>query len=365
MLTSALSACALVGEQAPTLATEVIARGLRVPWALAFALDGRLFLTEEVEGRLRVLLPEGGGFKLQEQPVLALPRPPAAPSVLRGLALDPDFSRNGYLYLVYTTGDPQGRLWNRLSRFTLREGRASDERVLLDTIPTAVTNFGGRVKFGPDGKLYLTTGYVNDFSLPQDRRSLAGKLLRLNPDGSVPADNPFPGSPVYSLGHRNSQGLAWHPATRQLFATEHGPTGEMGNCCHDEVNRIVPGGNYGWPEALGAPGDPRFIDPVLQSGQDTWAPAGADFYRGPFTAWKGDLFFTALRGMHLHRVRLKAPAYREVERHEQLLQGEYGRLRDVAQGPDGCLYVATSNTDGRTNAVAGPEDDRILRVCPR
>jgi len=335
---------------------EVVAQHLHVPWALAFATDGRLFFTEEVSGRLKVLAPGG-----EPGVVVEFPRPPDAVSVLRGLALDPDFLHNGWFYVHYT--HPES---TRLARFTLREGAATDERVLLNRLPMAMTNFGGRLKFGPDGMLYLTTGYANDFDLPQDPGSLAGKILRVDPTG---------GWSVYSLGHRNVQGLAWHPESGRLFATEHGPTGERGLCCNDEVNLIVPGGNYGWPVRAGSklpmgsglvtPLDPALLPPVLESGEETWAPSGADFYRGPWVAWKGSLFFAALRGQALHRVVFTGPDFTEVELHERLLAGEYGRLRDVASGPEGCLYVATSNRDGRSGAQPAPQDDRILRVCPR
>src|SRR5262249_2818106 len=173
---------------------------------------------------------------------------------------------------------------------------------------------------------------------------LAGKILRLTVEGAVPADNPVPGSLVYSIGHRNPQGLAWDGAGR-LFETEHGPTG------HDEVNLIRAGRNYGWPEVTGVAGDPRFVDPVVESGSETWAPSGL--------AIDGrDLFFAGLRGRSLFRSRLLPDG--RLAPLERFLNGLYGRLRDVVVGPDGALYVTTSNRDGRGSP--GPEDDRILRV---
>ncbi|MFQ6059037.1 MAG: PQQ-dependent sugar dehydrogenase [Anaerolineae bacterium] len=337
---------------------EVVASNLEVPWALAFAPDDRLFFTER-PGRVRVMV-EG---QLRREPVAELPVAAVGEAGLMGLALDPDFASNGYLYVMYTYR-ADGGLRNRISRLTLRGDRAGDEVVLLDGIPGAGIHDGGRLKFGPDGKLYATTGDAANGELAQRLDSLAGKVLRLNPDGSVPNDNPFPGSPVYSYGHRNPQGLAWQPATGALFITEHGPSGEMGLCCRDEINLIEPGANYGWPLVTEAPGDPRFVDPVLHSGLDTWAPAGAAFYGNgeALAPWRGNLFFGALRGQHLHRLVLGGPQLQQVVAEERLFEGEYGRIRDIVLGPDGYLYFTTSNRDGRGRPA--PDDDRILRIVP-
>jgi glucose/arabinose dehydrogenase len=151
---------------------------------------------------------------------------------------------------------------------------------LLEGILGGANHDGGRLAFGPDGTLYATTGDAWDRARAQELDSLNGKILRLNADGTIPADNPFSGSPVYSYGHRNPQGLAWQPGTGVLYSTEHGPSGEMGACCHDEVNRIVAGGNYGWPLIVGAESGADLIDPLAQSGQGTWAPGGAAFFSG-------------------------------------------------------------------------------------
>jgi glucose/arabinose dehydrogenase len=329
----------------------VVAQGLEVPWSLAFAPDGRLFFTER-PGRVRVVW----GGKLLADPWAQIEVARRGEGGLLGLALDPEFSRTGYVYIYYTYRDVVGRLRSRVVRLQDRDGRAWEEKVILEGIPGSGIHNGGRLRFGPDGKLYITTGDAADSSLAQDLSSLAGKILRLNPDGSVPEDNPFFGSPVYSYGHRNPQGLDWHPDTGTLVASEHGPRGQ------DEVNVIVPGGNYGWPAVTGEQRDPQFISPLRQTGQETWAPSGASFYTGSlFPQWRGDLFIATLRGMHLHRLRLDASTTRVVEE-EVLFRGELGRLRDVVVGPDGALYLATSNRDGRGSPMA--EDDRILRVAP-
>lgn len=336
----------------------MVASGLQVPWALAFAPDGRLFVTER-PGRIRVIV-DG---QLRPEPVAELPVAAVGEGGLMGLTLDPNFEQNGYLYVMYTY-QAGSDLRNRISRLTLQGDRAGDEVVLLDGILGASIHDGGRLKFGPDGKLYATTGDAAQRDLAQRLDTLVGKILRLNPDGSIPEDNPFPVSPVYSFGHRNPQGLAFQPGTGRLFSTEHGPTGEMGLCCRDEVNLILPGANYGWPIVTTAPGDPRFVDPVLHSGSDdTWAPAGAAFYDGdPLAPWQGNLFFGALRGQHLHRLVLGGPELRQVVTEERLFEGEFGRIRDVVLAPDGYLYFTTSNQDGR--GLPAPDDDRILRIVP-
>ena len=332
---------------------EVVASGLQVPWSLTFAPDGRLFFTERT-GAVRVI--QNG--QLLPEPWAVLPAARLGEGGLLGLALDPQFATNGFVYLYYTYRDSQGEAWNRLSRLVERDGKGTEETVLLDRIPASGIHNGGRVKFGPDGKLYVTTGDAADRSLAQSLDSLAGKILRLNPDGSIPLDNPFPGSPVYSYGHRNPQGLAWHPVTGKLYATEHGPS------AHDEVNILEPGNNYGWPNLSGQGGAPQFRDPIIESGGSTWAPSGATFYTGGrlLPDWQGSLFYAALRGSHLHRLALGGPDFSQVQESEELFDGEFGRLRDVVQGPDGLLYFSTSNRDGRGSPQSA--DDRILRIVP-
>jgi len=180
-----------------------------------------------------------------------------------------------------------------------------------------------------------------------------------DPDGSIPNDNPFAGSPVYSLGHRNPQGLAWHPGTHTMYEAEHGPSGDLGLCCRDEVNVIEAGKNYGWPEASGKGGAPRFVDPIADSGtNDTWAPSGILVpSSGP---WRGSLLVAALRGSQLRRLLLAGPGFTQVSSQEVYFRGDFGRLRDIFQGPDGTLYLLTNNTDGR--GAPRPHDDQLLKI---
>jgi glucose/arabinose dehydrogenase len=266
------------------------------------------------------------------------------------------------VYLYYSYAAPGGATLNRLVRMRDASGAGVDEKILLVNIPGSANHDGGRIEFGPDGKLYVATGDGEQQARAQDRSSLGGKILRLEKDGTVPADNPFPGSPVFSLGHRNVQGLAFHPDTGVLYETEHGPSGFFPACCQDEVNRIEAGANYGWPIVTGKPGDQRFRDPIAWSGNlDTWAPSGATFATRPGPI-RGSLLFATLRGQHLHRIVL-TPDGRGVAFEERLIVNQYGRLRDVYETPSGEFLIITSNRDGRGRPAA--DDDRVLLVTLR
>lgn len=214
------------------------------------------------------------------------------------------------------------------------------------------------MKFGPDGKLYWTVGDAQTTRYAQNLKSLNGKILRLNSDGTVPADNPFADSYVYSYGHRNPQGLAWQPGTGRLYATEHGPSGLQGGC-RDEVNFIEPGKNYGWPEVRGDQAREGMISPVIHSGtNETWAPTDAVFAtHGP---WSGALLFTGLRGQALYRIVIDPCDPRRTQSFERHFVRQFGRLRDIVEGPDKALYLLTSNRDGRGSPA--PDDDRVLRL---
>lgn len=333
---------------------ETIAENLEVPWGIAFAPDGRIFVTERV-GNLRII--ENG--MLNPEPVKVLDVSGFEGGLL-GIALDPNFEENHHIYLYYTYNEFLST-YNRLSRFTESNNQLSDELVLLDKIAGGPFHDGGRIKFGPDGKLYITTGEAGIPANAQDLDSLGGKILRINSDGTMPDDNPFENSAVYSLGHRNPQGLDWDPVTGKLVISEHGPSGERG-AAHDEVNVIEPGKNYGWPEVVGDETGPSYISPILHTGDETWAPSGASFYSSDnIEEWKNKFFIATLRGNHLRMLDLDIES-NQVVSSEALFQGEFGRLRDASVGPDGNLYILTSNRDGRGSPV--PTDDRILRIIP-
>ncbi len=352
-------ACVPVSSQiaapTPDFSIDVLIKGLDTPWAIDFAPDGRIFITER-RGRIRVF--ERG--RLRPEPWMTLEVAASGEAGLLGLALDPRFAQNSSVYVATTYRDAAGKMQNRLVR--LREdatnGRGQLDKVLIDHVAGANNHDGGRVKFGPDGKLYWTMGDAQTTRYAQNLNSLNGKILRLNSDGSIPADNPFSNSYVYSYGHRNPQGLAWQPKTGRLYATEHGPSGFQG-CCRDEVNLIEPGKNYGWPEVRGDETREGMVPPVIHAGtSETWAPAGATFStRGP---WAGSLLFTGLRGQTLYRVQLDPNDPRKAGQMERHFYRRFGRLRDVVEGPDGNLYLLTSNRDGRGNPTE--DDDRLIRL---
>ncbi len=341
---------ATVSGAIPHLKVEEVATGLEVPWSLSFAPDGRIFFTER-PGRVRVIV-DG---RLQAQPVLKVPDiSPQGEGGLMGITLDPAFADNHYLYIYYTYNAAGAGQRNKLVRYREADNTLSAPQVLFEGVLGAGIHDGGRIKFGPDGKIYITAGDAASGDQAQQRDVLAGKILRLNPDGSIPADNPF-GTAIWSYGHRNPQGLDWQPGTGLLFETEHGQS------AYDEVNIIEPGKNYGWPQVTAVPHQPQFVDPILTSGPaPSWAPSGAAFGTAPWLGtWQNNLFFATLRGTHLHRVVLDPADPHHVLADEKLFEGVFGRLREVIQGPDG-LYFTTSNRDGRGSPAA--TDDRILRL---
>ena len=341
---------------------ETVASGLEVPWSLALSPDGRLFVTERA-GRIRVIANDS----LLSQPWATLGVREQGEAGLMGIAVSPDFESTGHVFVVGTFDDG-GNLVNRVVRLTERNGRGADPTVIVDGIPAAQFHAGDALAFGPDGLLYVATGDARDPGSAEEPGSLAGKILRYRTDGSVPPDNPTAGSPVWALGLRNPQGMAWDPESGQLFATDHGPSGfpnERFRTGNDELNAIVGGGNYGWPSTAGTGGGTSRIDPVV-----VWdpaiAPSGLAWYGSDaMPAWRGSLFAAALAGSHLRRIAVeRAPDAESGWRatgQERLLEG-YGRLRAVLAAPDGALYVSTSNRDGRGSPA--PEDDRILRLTP-
>jgi len=330
---------------------EIFAKDLNVPWAIDIAKDGRVFLTER-PGTIRVMTK---GQLLQE-PVLSLEAPFASQGEggLLGLALDPHFTANHYIY-VYHTYEENGEMKNRVLRTVEHNNKATIDKVLIDNIPGSTNHNGGRIKFGPDGYLYITAGDKYDPPLAQSKDSLGGKILRIRADGSIPENNPFPGSPVYSLGHRNPQGLAWQSETGKLFSSEHGQS------AHDEFNVIEAGANYGWPLIEGDETADGMKPPIVQSGETTWAPSGITFVTQG--QWKGNLLMANLRGSQVLRFVIGEhngqPRISEVI---PLFAGQLGRIRDVYEGPDGSIYVMTNNRDGRGKPRL--HDDQIIRLVP-
>jgi glucose/arabinose dehydrogenase len=326
---------------------ESVATHLDAPWAMSFAPDGRLFMTERA-GRVRIFdaTLSSSSVALTMHDVFA-----KGEAGLLGLALDPDFARSQLVYVYYTARAGGGAV-NRVLRYRENRGRLIEPIVLLDNIPANTIHNGGRLRFGPDGLLYVTTGDADIPSLAQDLASLGGKILRLNRDGTTPRANPF-ASPVFSAGHRNPQGIDWHPVTGELWSDEHGSSG------NDEVNVIDGGGNFGWPRIEGGQDMPGMRSPIAMF-TPAIAPSGGSFYRGRrFGAFANDLFVAALRGQHLLRLRI-SPA-RRIASQERLVDGRFGRIRDVIGGPDGFVYFLT---DSRNRDSGTADDDRLLRIVP-
>jgi glucose/arabinose dehydrogenase len=335
---------------------EIIAQNLDIPWSIEFSPKGILYYTERT-GSLKKLV-KNEKITLIELNVIAKKQDESG---LLGMTFSPNYSKNKHIYLYYTYTE-NGKTWNKVSRFIEHNDILKDEATIIDKIPGARVHNGGRIKFGPDNHLYITTGEIWERKKAQNLNDLGGKILRLTENGNIPKDNPWPNSPIYSYGNRNPQGLAWHPKTKSLFSSEHGPSGEqLGWRANDEINIITPGGNYGWPKVIGSPKNPKFIDPLIGTGADTWAPSGICFYTGDkIPSWKNSLLVANLRGNHLKAVHLKSPDYTSVELVETYYHRTLGRLRDLTVGPDGYLYICTSNTDGRGNPVQG--DDVIVKV---
>ena len=319
---------------------EVIASGLEAPWSVVFVGDTPL-VSERDSGRILEISSDGDAREVARLDEVEA----TGEAGLHGLAV-----RDDELYAFYAAGDE-----NRIERFDLLGEAGSlslgEPETVLDGLPTGSFHNGGRLAFGPDGMLYATLGDTGDRDSAQDRQALSGKILRMSPDGEVPEDNPFDDSLVFSMGHRNPQGIAWDEQGT-MYASE------FGQDTWDELNVIEAGGNYGWPEVEGGAGEDGageggsddFTDPVQQ-----WPPSEAS--PSGMAVTDQSIVIAGLRGQRLHEV-----AFDDLSTSTQLWAGEHGRLRDVARAPDGSLVVATNNTDGR--GEPGPDDDRLLRFVP-
>ena len=329
---------------------EVIAENFIVPWAIDESCEGKLYITER-NGVIRII--ENGVVRPQPLITFQAPFVSVGEGGLMGIALDPNFQQNRYIYVMHSFMEGN-QIYNRVVRLVEQDNRADIDRILLDRIPGGRIHNGGRIKIGPDQRLYITTGDAGDPMLAQDITSTAGKILRIELDGRIPEDNPFINSPVYSFGHRNPQGLAWN-ANNILYASEHGPIG------HDEINMIQPGVNYGWPLVRGDEDirDIQIQRALIHSGEETWAPSGIAFVnQGP---WQGKLLVANLRGEQLLVISFNNEGT-IVEQIEVWLRNAYGRLREVIQSKDGSVYLTTNNRDGRGNPDIA--DDLIIRFVP-
>lgn len=318
---------------------SIVASGLEIPWGLAFLPDGSLLFTERL-GKVGIIDIKGNfSFVVNISQVKHI-----GEGGLLGTAIHPDFKNNKYVYFYYTYSSTGSDTLNRVVRFTFEDNTLLNEEIIVDAIPGAANHNGGRIKFGPDNFLYITTGDAQNPSLAQNTKSLAGKILRVTDEGKPAPGNPFDNL-VYSYGHRNSQGITWDEKGR-LWATEHGRSGIQSGL--DELNLIEKGKNYGWPIIQGDESREGMVNPVIHSGpNDTWAPAGAVFY-------DDRIFFGGLRGESFFEYKI---ADKSLKKH---FQGEFGRIRDVILDPDRYLYITTSNRDGR--GIPREGDDKIIKI---
>lgn len=352
-------------KSVPKFRVETVATNLEVVWSIVFAPDGRMFFTER-PGSVRVI--ENG--KLRAAPFFTVPDvEPSGESGLMGMTLHPKFAENHFVYLAYAYQDASKNQTVRVARYRETGETLTDAKTIIEAIPASRYHSGTRLKFGADGKLYITTGDATKQTRAQQLDSINGKTLRLNDDGTIPADNPFVGRKgarpeIWTYGHRNAQGMDFQPGSGLMFQTEHGPSIIDGVSLFkrtggDEVNIVEKGKNYGWAKISHTTRREGMETPIIEYSPAV-APASGMFYRGNlFPELKNNFLFGTLKGEAIIRLVLDG---RRIVSQDKLLEKQYGRIREIAEAADGSIYFSTSNRDGRGDATK--EDDRILRIVP-
>lgn len=334
---------------------NTVASNLYVPWSIVFPTKDSMYIAQRSGEILyyKNSQPQANFYKFSEISA-------TNEEGLMGMVLDPDYPNSPYIYtsLAY---EENNQMFVKVVRLTDINNKSTEPRILLDKIPAAKFHAGSRLRFGPDQKLYITTGDATKKEIAQDLNSLGGKILRMNKDGSIPEDNPFDNSYVYSYGHRNPQGIDFDPISGVLFSTEHGPSLFDGAAGGDEVNRILAGKDYGWPKVSHTESTPEAIDPLLVFTPAT-APASGVFYAGDkYSNLKNAFLFGGLRGEGIFVIYLDE-SRQKVQSYEKLNIAE-GRIREIAVSPDGYIYFSTSNRDGRGNT--NDKGDQIFKLEPK
>ena len=336
---------------------DKVATNLFVPWSIVFLSDSHILFTER-NGSIREIKDDN----LNSNPLYIFKEVSTqSEEGLMGMVLDPEFDSNGKIYVCLAYSKEKS-LFDKVVQVKYEEGVLTEEKVLIDKIPAAQFHAGCRIKFGPDKMLYITTGDATDKGIAQDKASLGGKILRINSDGSIPADNPINNSPIYSLGHRNPQGIDWDPISGNLFSTEHGPSVFDGPAGGDEINLIQKGENYGWPIVSHENSKDGLVSPLVVF-TPAIAPASGMFYKGDmFPQFRNHFLVGLLKGEGILDVTLDSNR-KQIASYEKIPEITFGRIREVAQSPNGAIYFTTSNKDGRGKVNAC--DDMIYKIVPK
>lgn len=342
-------------EKDPTIETpakklkiEIFIKNLQVPWGMAFLPNGDFIFCQR-DGQIDLMKNHSSDYNM-----IMFRTVSSSEGGLLGLAIDPNFDNNHYIYIYETIVGS-----NQVVRLKLENDVLIQDAIILTGIPAANNHDGGALKFGPDDYIYLGTGDAQVPTLSQDTSSLAGKILRIDRDGNAAPGNPF-NSRIWTYGHRNVQGFDWDKQGK-MISTEHGPTTEFGWCCHDEINLIEPGKNYGWPIAIGGTETDSLTPALYQTGFETWAPSGCTFIKGKeWGAWEDDFIFCALKGQRLVRFDMTANGDSVLNRQDTLI-GNFQRLRNIIQAPDGSLLFSSSNV-GTASPPPLVGDDKIYRI---